>query len=96
MTEKQYFTLLNLLKGINKQISKIGTHPISEIWLTKIQVKQIFGYSPNSLRSIEEHLEISKIKGRKFYSTKSILDLFEVGKINYLKMIKKIKNEQLI
>ena len=82
MTEKQYFTLLNLLKGIKMQISKITTHPISEIWLTKIQVKQIFGYSPNSLRNIEEHLEISKIKGRKFYSTKSILQFIESGIIN--------------
>jgi hypothetical protein len=89
MTEKQYFTLLNLLKGINQKISKISTHPISEIWLTKVQVKQIFGYSPNSLRNIEEYLEISKIKGRKFYSTKSILDLIEAGKIFDLKTDKK-------
>jgi hypothetical protein len=91
MTEKQYFTLLNLLKGINQQISKINTHPISESWLTKTQVKKIFGYSPNSLRNIEEHLEISKIKGRKFYSTKSILGLIESGKIIDLKTDKKDK-----
>ena len=89
MTEKQYFTLLNLLKGIKQQISKISTHPISEIWLTKEQVKQIFGYSINSLRNIEELLEISKIKGRKFYSTKSILGLIESGKIIDLKTDKK-------
>jgi hypothetical protein len=89
MTEKQYFTLLNLLKANKIQISKIMTHPISEIWLTKIQVKQIFGYSPNSLRNIEEHLEISKIKGRKFYSTKSVLDYIESSKIFDLKTNKK-------
>lgn len=85
MTEKQYFTLLHLLKGIKMQISKITTHPISEIWLTKVQVKQIFGYSPNSLRNIEEHLEISKIKGRKFYSTKSVLEYIEMGLNNDFK-----------
>jgi hypothetical protein len=89
MTEKQYFTLLNLLKGINQKISKISTHPISEIWLTKEQVKQIFGYSINSLRNIEEHLEISKIKGRKFYSTKSVLEYIELGLNNDFKTDKK-------
>jgi len=82
MTEKQYFTLLNLLKGIKQQISKISTNPISESWLSKTQMKQIFGYSENSLRSIEEHLEISKIKGRKFYSTQSVLKYIESGLIH--------------
>jgi hypothetical protein len=77
MTEKQYFTLLNLLKGINQQISKFSTHPISEIWLNQKQMKQIFDYGENSLRMIEPFLEISKIKGRKFYSTKSVLDYIE-------------------
>jgi len=77
MTEKQFLTLMNLLIGIKQQISKISTHPISESWLSKPQMKQIFGYSENSLRSIEEHLEISKKKGRKFYSTKSVLTYIE-------------------
>lgn len=85
MTEKQYLTILNLLNVITKQISKIGTHPISESWLSKPQMKQIFGYSPNSLRNIEEHLEISKIKGRKFYSTKSVLEYIEMGLNNDFK-----------
>ena len=70
---------MHLLKGIKQQISKTSTHPISEIWLTKEQVKQIFGYSPNSLRNIEEHLKISKIKGRKFYYTNSVLEYIELG-----------------
>jgi hypothetical protein len=82
MTEKQYFTLLNLLKANKIQISKIMIHPISEIWLTKLQVKQIFGYSENSLRSIEGHLEISKKKGRKFYSTQSVLKYIDSGLIH--------------
>ncbi len=77
MTEKQYFNLLQLLKGMSLQISKIGTHPISDYWLNKSQVKQIFGYSDNSLRSIEGNFEISKKKGRKFYSTKSVLGYIE-------------------
>ena len=82
MTEKQYHILVNLLTGINKKISKIGTHPVSESWLSKTQVKQIFGYSDNSLRSIEGYLQISKKKGRKFYSTKSILMYIESGLIH--------------
>ncbi len=73
MTEKQYLTLLNLLKGINQQISKISTHPLSALWLNKNQMKHIFGYSENSLKAIEPFLEISKKRGRKFYSTKSVL-----------------------
>ena len=77
MTEKQYLTLLNLLNGISKQISKMENHPISDSWLTKKQVKQIFDYSDSSLRNIEEHLEISIKKGRKFYSTKSVLNYLE-------------------
>jgi len=77
MTEKQYFTLLNLLKGINLQISKINTHPISESWLTKTQVKKIFGYSESSLKNIEPFLEISQPRARKFYSTKSVLGYIE-------------------
>ena len=77
MTEKQYFTLLNLLKGINQQISKINTHPISESWLTKTQVKKIFGYSESSLKNIEPFLEISQPRARKFYSTKSVLGYIE-------------------
>ncbi len=85
MTEKQYLTILNLLKGINQQISKIGTHPLSDSWLSKTQVKQIFGYSENSLRNIEKYLEISKVKGRKFYSTKSVLKYIELGFKNDLK-----------
>lgn len=77
MTEKQYFTLLNLLKGISLQISKINTHPISESWLTKAQVKKIFGYSESSLKNIEPFLEISQHRARKFYSTKSVLGYIE-------------------
>jgi hypothetical protein len=82
MTEKQYLTILNLLKGINQQISKMGNHPISDSWLTKKQVKQIFGYSESSLRNIEEHLEISIKKGRKFYSTKSVMEYIKSGMIS--------------
>lgn len=82
MTEKQYHILVNLLTGINKKISKMGTHPVSEFWLSKIQVKQIFGYSDNSLRSIEGYLQISKKRGRKFYSTKSILMYIESGLVH--------------
>lgn len=82
MTEKQYITILNFLMSIMKAIQKSNNHSISETWLTKTQVKQIFEYSENSLRSIEEHLEISKIKGRKFYSTKSVLGFIQSGKNN--------------
>jgi hypothetical protein len=82
MTEKQYLILVDMLQAINKQISKIGTHPISESWLNKKQVKQIFGYGESSLRNIEEHIEISKIKGRKFYSTKSVLSYIESNSKN--------------
>jgi hypothetical protein len=85
MTEKQYFSIMNLLQSISKQLIKIGSHPISESWLSKTQVKQIFAYSENSIRSIEKHLEISKIKGRKFYSTKSVLGFIESGKTIKLK-----------
>lgn len=82
MTEKQYFTLLNLMKGINQQISHINTHPICQSWLTKTQVKKIFGYSENSLRNIEQFLELSRIRARKFYSTKSVLKFIESGLVN--------------
>ena len=89
MTEKQYLFLVDMLQAINKQISKIGTHPISESWLNKKQVKQIFDYSENSLRMIEPFLEVSRIRDRKFYSTKSVLDFIESGKIFDLKINKK-------
>lgn len=89
MTEKQYFNLLQLLKGMSLQISKIGTHPISESWLSKTQVKQVFGYSENSLRGVEKHLLISKKRGRKFYSTKSVIDYIELGIVSDTKMDKK-------
>ena len=89
MTEKQYFNLLQLLKGMSLQISKIGTHPISESWLSKTQVKQVFGYSENSLRGIEKYLLISKKRGRKFYSTKSVIDYIELGIVLDTKMDKK-------
>jgi hypothetical protein len=77
MTEKQYFNLLQLLKEMILQISKLGTHPISETWLTKTQVKKIFGYSESSLKNIEPFLEISQPRARKFYSTKSVLSYIE-------------------
>jgi hypothetical protein len=89
MTEKQYFNLLQLLNGINRQISKLGTHPISQSWLTKTQVKQVFGYSENSLRCIEKYLLISKKRGRKFYSTKSVIDYIELGIVSNEKNDKK-------
>ena len=89
MTEKQYFNLLQLLKGMSLQISKIGTHPISESWLSKTQVKQVFGYSENSLRGVENHLLISKKRVRKFYSTNSVIDYIELGIVSDTKMDKK-------
>jgi hypothetical protein len=89
MTEKQYRTLLTMLKAIQKQISKISMHPISEIWLNQVQMKQIFDYSENSLRMIEPFLKISKKRGRKFYSTKSVLEYIESGRISDLIIDKK-------
>jgi hypothetical protein len=89
MTEKQYFTLLNLLNGLNHQISKLNTHPISHIWLNKTQVRHIFDYCETSLRNIEPFLEVSRIRDRKFYSTKSVLDYIESGRISDLIIDKK-------
>ena len=89
MTEKQYFEIITLLKGIIKKISKINSHPISQTWLSKTQVKQIFDYSDSSLKNIEPFLEISQTRARRFYSTKSILDLIESGKIFDLKIDEK-------
>jgi hypothetical protein len=89
MTEKQYFALLNLLNGLSNQISKLNTHPISPIWLNKTQVRNIFDYCDSSLRNIEPFLEVSRIRDRKFYSTKSLLDFIESGLIN-----SKLKNQQ--
>jgi hypothetical protein len=79
MTEKQYLILVDMLQAINKQISKIGTHPISESWLNKKQVKQIFGYGETQLRNFIEENKIitSQIKSRKFYSVDSIISLIE-------------------
>ena len=79
MTEKQYLFLVDMLQAINKQISKIGTHPISESWLNKKQVKQIFDYGETKMRELEKenHLITSKIKSRKFYSVDSIISLIE-------------------
>jgi hypothetical protein len=72
-----------MLQAINKQISKIGTHPISESWLNKKQVKQIFDYGETKMRELEKENQLitSKIKGRKFYSLRSILELIEKNKI---------------
>jgi len=89
MTEKEYLEIISSLKGISKEISKLSTHAISETWLTKTQVKKIFGYSESSLKNIEPFLEISQPRARKFYSTKSVLDYIESGKIFDLKTNKK-------
>jgi hypothetical protein len=77
MTEKQYLEIISSLKGIIKKISKINTHPISQTWLTKTQVKQIFEYSDSSLKNIEPFLKISQTRARRFYSTKSVLGYIE-------------------
>lgn len=82
MTVKQYNTLLDLVKNLSKEISKLNTQPFSQAWFTKTQLKQIFGYSENSLRKIEPFLEISQIRSRKFYSTKSVLKYIESGLIH--------------
>jgi hypothetical protein len=89
MTEKQYFALLNLLNGLSNQISKLNTHPISPIWLNKTQVRNIFDYCDSSLRHIEPFLEVSRIRDRKFYSTKSVLNYIESGRISDLIIDKK-------
>ena len=82
MTEKQYLEIINSLKGIIKKISKINSHPISQTWLTKTQVKQIFEYSDSSLKNIEPFLEISRTRARRFYSTKSVLEYIDSGLIH--------------
>ena len=89
MTEKQYLEIITSLKGISKEISKINTHPISQTWLTKVQVKQIFGYCESSLKNIEPFLEVSQRRVRKFYSTKSVLEYIEMGMKNKFKTLNK-------
>jgi hypothetical protein len=46
-------------------------------------VKQIFDYGETKMRELEKENQLitSKIKGRKFYSLRSILELIEKNKI---------------
>lgn len=55
---------------------------LCDTWLPKKAVMRYFDYGETQLRQLEkEHnLEVSKIKGRKFYSVQSILNLIEKHK----------------
>lgn len=68
------------LKDSNVKI--LSENRLYDTWLPKKVVMRFFDYGETQMRQleIEHHLEVSKIKARKFYSVQSILNLIEKHK----------------
>ncbi len=75
--------LIHLIREINRKLDDFSVKGLYDVWLPKKSVMRFFDYGETQMRQLEkEHsLEISKIKGRKFYSVQSILNLIEANKI---------------
>ena len=81
--------ILKLVLELNRKVENISANVLYDVWLPKKTVMRFFDYGETQMRQIEREfeLETSKIRARKFYSTRSILNLIEKHK--------NAKNEQL-
>ncbi len=63
-------------------INSFSENRLYDTWLPKKVVMRFFDYGETQMRQLEKehHLEVSKIKARKFYSVQSILNLIEKHK----------------
>lgn len=73
---------LPMLKNIMAKSDVNIQFAIALGWIPKKTVMRFFDYGETQMRQLEREncLEISKIKARKFYSTKSIINLIEQNK----------------
>jgi len=77
--------LESIKTGVKSLISSINTllidsnNPLKSVWLSKKDVMKFFDYGDTQMRSLEKKhsLVCSKIGHRKFYQTKSILELIK-------------------
>lgn len=67
----------SILKEINQKLDEFALKGLYDHWLPKKVVMRFFDYGETQMRQLEneQNLISSKIKARKFYSTKSILNL---------------------
>jgi hypothetical protein len=82
MFDKNTLKELNEIKKILRELS-MGFVEIDG-WVPKKTVQKFFDYSDTQMRDFEKEqgLVISKIKSRKFYLVKSILELLETNILN--------------
>ena len=78
------------LLHIKKLLIKLENNsPVFGDWVPKKTVQKFFDYSDTQMRDLEKEqgLEFSKVKSRKFYLVKSILELLETNiiKTNIIK-----------
>lgn len=75
--------ILNELNEIKKSLIEIErNNTVLGDWLPKKTVQKLFDYSDTQLRDFEKEqgLLFTKIKSRKFYSRRSLLEVFEKHK----------------
>jgi len=75
--------ILNELNEIKKSLIEIErNNTVLGDWLPKKVVQKLFDYSDTQLRDFEKEqgLIFTKIKSRKFYSKRSLLEVFEKHK----------------
>lgn len=75
--------ILNELNEIKKSLIEIErNNTVLGDWLPKKTVQKLFDYSDTQLRDFEKEQRIvfTKIKSRKFYSRRSLLEVFEKHK----------------
>lgn len=79
MKQEQFQILFEILQKINRKTEQ-NSIVIGE-WIPKYIVQKFFNYSSTQMLQLEkEHcLVISKVKSRKFYLLKSILELLETN-----------------
>ncbi len=83
------YEILKLVFELNQKLENITAKGLYDVWLPKKTVMRFFDYGDTQMRQLEKEfkLETSQIRARKFYSTKSIINLIEKHK--------NTKNEQL-
>ncbi len=81
MKQEQYQTLFEILQKINRKVEQ-NSIVIGE-WIPKHIVQKFFNYSATQMLELEKEqsLVITKVKSRKFYLVKSILELLETNTI---------------
>ena len=75
--------ILNELNEIKKSLIEIErNNTVLGDWLPKKTVQKLFDYSDTQLRDFEKEqgLQFTKIKSRKFYSKRSLLEILEKHK----------------